>query len=78
MIVFLHNDLDAIGCEMCIEEMPFNVSKIFYTNYSDFTEKCNQILEYAKTKVDSDFEWGKLAARNYIAHHAEIEKMKEQ
>jgi lysophospholipase L1-like esterase len=37
-----------------------------------------EILEYAKTKVDGDFEWGKLAARNYIAHHAEIEKMKEQ
>ena len=37
-----------------------------------------EILEYAKSKVDSDFEWGRLAARNYVAHHDEIEKMKEQ
>ena len=37
-----------------------------------------EILEYAKSKVDSDFEWGRLAARNYVAHHDEFEKMKEQ
>lgn len=35
-----------------------------------------EILEHAKSNVNSDFEWGRLAARNYIAHRDEIPKMK--
>lgn len=71
MIVFLHNDLDAIGCEMCIEEMPFKVSKIFYTNYSDFVEKCNQILEYTKANNEKEL----LIADLSFAEHLEELKM---
>ena len=37
-----------------------------------------EILEYAKSRLNSDFEWGRLAAENYIAHRDEIPKMKEE
>jgi hypothetical protein len=37
-----------------------------------------EILEYAKSKLNSDFEWGRLAAENYLAHREEIPKMKEK
>ncbi len=36
-----------------------------------------EIVEYAKTRVDSGFEWGSLAAKNYLARRDEIPKMKE-
>ena len=37
-----------------------------------------EILEYAKFNVNSSFEWGREAARNYIAHRHEIPRMKER
>jgi hypothetical protein len=54
MLVFLHNDLDAIGCEMCIDEMPFKVNKKFYTNYSDFEEKVDEIINYSFATRDDE------------------------
>lgn len=54
MIVFLHNDLDAVGCQMCIEEMPFKVTKTFYTNYTDFDDKVKEIILYAKQNQETE------------------------
>lgn len=71
MIVFLHNDLDAVGCQMCIEEMPFKITETFYTNYSDFTDKCNQILEYAKEHNETEL----LIADLSFAEHLDELKM---
>lgn len=47
MILFLHNDLDAVGCEMVIRKV-YNPSKVFYTNYYDFEKVVNNLLQYAK------------------------------
>ena len=47
MIVFLHNDLDAVGCEICIRKK-FLIDKVFYTNYGDFEDKVNALIAYAK------------------------------
>lgn len=46
MIVLLHNDLDAVGCELCIRQK-FAISQCFYTNYSDFVPVVDSLLEYA-------------------------------
>lgn len=71
MLVFLHNDLDAVGCQMCIEEMPFKITETFHTNYSDFTDKCNQILEYAKEHNETEL----LIADLSFADHLDELKM---
>lgn len=71
MIVFLHNDLDAVGCQMCIEEMSFKITETFHTNYSDFTDKCNQILEYAKEHNETEL----LIADLSFADHLDELKM---
>lgn len=51
MIVFLHNDLDAVGCEICIRKK-FLIDKVFYTNYADFEDKVNALIAYAKEHND--------------------------
>lgn len=71
MIVFLHNDLDAIGCQMCIEEMPFKITETFFTNYSDFTDKVNQIIKYAKDNNEKEL----LIADLSFAEHLDELKM---
>ena len=53
MIVFLHNDLDAAGCEIVISSV-FNVKEYFYTDYTDFEIKANQIIEYANKNNESE------------------------
>lgn len=53
MLVFLHNDLDAVGCEIVISSV-FNPKQYFYTDYNDFEIKANQIIEYAKNNNESE------------------------
>ena len=30
MIVFTHNDLDAVGCELCLRHSNLKIDKVFY------------------------------------------------
>lgn len=47
MIVLLHNDLDAVGSELCIRQR-FIIDQCFYTNYSDMQSVIESLLEYAE------------------------------
>ena len=51
MILFTHNDLDAVGCEMCVRSQPFRITKVFHTDYGDFSDKVNQILSEDDTEL---------------------------
>lgn len=49
LIVLLHNDLDAAGCQLNIEyKMPNIRKKYFYTNYGDLKQKVQEIEDYIK------------------------------
>lgn len=47
LIVFTHNDLDALGCMLNIEyRFPDVPKKYFHTNYSNIVERVNEIIAY--------------------------------
>lgn len=47
LIVFTHNDLDALGCMLNIEyKFPNVEKKYFHTNYSNIKERVQEIEEY--------------------------------
>lgn len=49
LIVWTHNDLDAIGCMLNIEyAMPGVPKKFWHTNYSNIKQQAKEILEYKK------------------------------
>lgn len=49
LIVFTHNDLDAIGSILNIEfKIPDIPKKYFYTNYSNIPAQVDNIIEYAE------------------------------
>lgn len=51
MILLNHNDLDALGCELCL--LPkFNFSRIYHTNYADFEDVVARIA--AENSDDKD------------------------
>lgn len=51
LIVFTHNDLDALGCMLNIEyKFPNIDKKYFHTNYVNINEKVYEIEEYCKYK----------------------------
>jgi oligoribonuclease NrnB/cAMP/cGMP phosphodiesterase (DHH superfamily) len=53
LIVFTHNDLDALGCMLNIEyRMPSIHKKYFYTNYNNISKKVDEIEEYIKDRTD--------------------------
>lgn len=53
LIVFTHNDLDALGCMLNIEyRMPSIPKKYFHTNYVNITQIVDNIEEYIKGRTD--------------------------
>lgn len=49
LIVFTHNDLDALGCMLHLEyKFPDVPKKYFHTNYSNIIELTDEILTYKK------------------------------
>ena len=47
IVVFTHNDLDALGCMLNIEyKMPNVKKKYFHTNYSNIPKIVDEILDY--------------------------------
>lgn len=48
MILFTHNDLDAVGCEMCVREAGYNIEKVFYEDYATFEQTVCEMIEYAQ------------------------------
>lgn len=50
MILFTHNDLDAVGCEMIIRKV-HNPDRVFYTNYYDFDQVVDEILKCNDTEL---------------------------
>jgi len=49
LIVFNHNDLDALGCYLNIEfKMPNVSKKYFYTNYANIPKLVDEIIDYAE------------------------------
>lgn len=44
MIHFTHNDLDALGCMLCVNTRYNNISKTYHTYYGDFSEQVQNIL----------------------------------
>lgn len=53
MILFLHNDLDAVGCEMIVRKV-HTPSKVFYTNYYDFDSVVKDLLDYSKVNNEHE------------------------
>lgn len=50
LIVFTHNDLDALGCMLNLEfKFPNVKKKYFHTNYANIVALTDEILEYQKT-----------------------------
>lgn len=53
MIVLTHNDLDAVGCEICIRRVA-KVDKVFYEDYITLKQTVQEIVEYSKiNNIDS-------------------------
>lgn len=53
MILLTHNDLDAVGCEICIRRVS-KIDKVFYEDYITLKQTVQEIVEYAKkTKEQS-------------------------
>jgi oligoribonuclease NrnB/cAMP/cGMP phosphodiesterase (DHH superfamily) len=49
LIVFTHNDLDALGCMLNLEfKFPNIKKKYFHTNYANIVDLTDQILDYQK------------------------------
>lgn len=53
MILFVHNDLDAVGCELVVRKV-YTPSKTFYTNYYDFEKVVNDIIQYANENNETE------------------------
>ena len=51
MIIFTHNDLDAIGCLLCFKKVGLPLDKVFTTNYGDLEEKVETISKINDTKL---------------------------
>lgn len=45
MIIFTHNDLDALGCLLCFKRVGLPLDKVFTTNYADLAAKVDEILK---------------------------------
>lgn len=51
LIVFTHNDLDALGCMLNLEfKFPDVPKKYYFTNYSNIVELTDEILAYQKVQ----------------------------
>lgn len=44
MIHFTHNDLDALGCMLCVHTK-FVIKNVYFTNYADFEDRVNDVLK---------------------------------
>lgn len=56
MIVFTHNDLDAVGCELCLRHSNLKIDKVFYEDYVTMKDTVRDIIAYgAKNSIDTVF-----------------------
>lgn len=56
MIVLTHNDLDAVGCELCLRHTNLKIDKIFYEDYITLKETVRDIVSYGtKNKISTVF-----------------------
>lgn len=54
MLYFTHNDLDAVGTELVLRKTNFSITEKWHTNYSDFEDVVDDIINYAKNNNESE------------------------